>query len=164
MGLIVRGRFALDPTTTPPLKLVSVDPIGSRSVDVGRGVRLRLDGSLPKNEAMLNAKVEIDPRRFGGLGSVVDGTSILCASNYCSDWARRNRRPRVVGKVIGVMADEPMYILLTQPKLKAATRPNRESKRNRVEAGLVHFVLVQPGVVECPECPSRNVGKIVFEP
>jgi hypothetical protein len=163
--VISAGRFVLDPQANPP-RLKPIEDGSDRGpfVTVGTHVRLRPDPRLPLFEAILNLRVEIDARQHHGLGGVVGGCSVFCTSNFCREWALRNGRPRMVGKVIGVMADEPMYILLTQPKLKAADRSRRESRANRAEAGLVHFVLIEPGRIECPECPGPNVGEIVVEP
>ncbi len=161
MLLQISGRFRLDEAANPPpLKTITLDRDGSRSVTVGRGVALRLDPNLTVADALLNARIVVDAERYGGLGSVVDGCAVLCASNYCLDWARRNRRPRMVAKVIGIEADEPTYVLLAQPKLKGASRSRRESKANRIEAGLVSYVLIEPITVECPNCPSSNRGEV----
>jgi hypothetical protein len=67
----------------------------------------------------------------------------------------------MTAKIIGVMADEPTYVLLSQPKLKGLPRPRRETTANRREAGLVPFVLIEPGTVECGYCPGLNVGEVV---
>jgi len=142
----------------PPLKPIGLDPAGNRSVLVGRGITLRLGKQLTLQDSLLDARVVIDGDRFGGLGSVTDACSVLCASNFCRDWALRNGRPRVVAKVIGIMAVEPTYVLLTQPKLKGAMRPRRESTTNRREAGLAPFVLIEPGAIECGYCSGHNVG------
>jgi hypothetical protein len=165
MRLVVSGRFVLDEAAIPPpLKAIVLDQDGSPCIPVGRGVTLRLDPDLAIAPAVLNAKVIIDPKRYEGLGSVVDGCAVLCTSNYCGDWARRNGRPRIVAKIVGVMADEPTYVLLSQPKLKAASRSSHVSKANRIEAGLMPFILIQPGTVECPYCPGPNIGKVIVEP
>jgi hypothetical protein len=161
--LQVRGRFRLDEDANPPaLKTVTPHPDGSRSVTVGRGVALRLDPNLTVADALLNARIVVEAERYRGLGSVVDGCAVLCASNYCREWALRNGRPRTVAKVIGILANEPTYMLLAQPKLKGASRARRESKANRIEAGLVPFVLIEPVEVECPHCPGRNLGEVTL--
>lgn len=165
LQLAVVGRFALDPKANPPsLKPIELDQAQQPFVRLGEHVRLRPDPRLPTFEALLNLRVEIDPHQHHGLGGVVGGCPVFCASNYCREWAIRNRRPRMVGKVVGVMADVPTYILLTQPKLKSSDRSRRESRANRTEAGFVHFVLFEAARIECPECPGPNVGEVVVEP
>jgi hypothetical protein len=162
--LLVSGGFLLDEAANPPpLKAITLDRDDSRSVTVGRGVTLRMDPNLTLADALLNARVVVNARRYRGLGSVVGGCAVLCASNYCRDWALRNRRPRMVAKVIGVLADEPTYVLLTQPKLKGASRSRRESTANRIEAGLVSFILIEPITVECPHCPGPNLGEVTLD-
>jgi hypothetical protein len=159
--LLVSGRFVLDEKANPPpLKTIRLDPNGSASVSIGRGVAFRPDSGLSMPNAMYNARVVVDAAQYRGLGSVIDGCAVLCVSNHCRDWAFRNGRPRIVAKIVGVMADVPTYVLLRQPKLKGATWSRRESAANRLEAGLVPFVLIEPCAVECAYCPGGNVGEV----
>lgn len=94
------------------------------------------------------------------MGDVEGACAVICTSNWCRQWALRARRPRVVAKIVGVMADEPRFVLLSQPRLKNAPRGRHESSANRLEAGLFSFVLDEPGAVECPICPGPNVGEV----
>jgi hypothetical protein len=92
--LLVSGRFALDEASNPPpLKTIGLDPGGSRTISVGRGIALHADPKLTIRDAMLDARIVIDAGRINGLGSVIDGCSVLCTSNYCRDWALRNGAP-----------------------------------------------------------------------
>ena len=161
MTLNVTGKFALDnDRNPPPLKAVGQAPEGTPTVFLGRGVELRL-GQLPDAlDSLLASRIVVDPVVFTGLGSVTDACAVFCLSNYCRDWAFKNRRPRIAAKIVGVMADRPRYVLLTQPRLQGASRSRRESPANRAEAGLLPHVLVEPGVVECAHCPGRNVGEV----
>lgn len=160
MVLTVSDRFKLDTDHDPPtLKSIVNGPDGSRTVTIGRGVELRLGRHTSTLDALLDARV-LTSGGSTGLGSVEDACSVFCASNHCREWARRNRRPRMVAKVVGIMADEPRYVLLAQPRLQGAERQRRESPGNRAEAGLVHHVLVEPGTVECAWCPSRSIGEV----
>jgi len=128
-------------------------------VNLGRNVALRLDHHANLLDGLLDARVVTSPG-FTGLGNVEGGCAVICTSNWCLEWARRARRPRVVAKIIGVMADEPRFVLLMQPKLKDAPRGRHESIANRIEAGLVLFVLTEPSTVECAICPSPNIGEL----
>jgi hypothetical protein len=163
MELAVTGKFALDPEWNPPPIRPVHHVLGrARSVHLGRGVELRLGLHADPLDGLLDARVVIS-RGFTGLGDVEGGCAVLCASNWCREWARRAGRPRIVAKIIGVMADEARFVLLTQPKLKNAPRGRHESSANRIEAGLVPFVLVEPGAVECAMCPGPNIGQVYPE-
>ena len=161
MNLSVSGKFALDnERNPPPLKPARQSDDGTVTVSVGRGVDLRLGRHPDALDSLLDSRIVVDPSAFTGLGSVTDACAVFCLSNYCSEWARRNGRPRTVAKIIGVMADEPRYVLLTQPKLQGAARSRRESTANRQEAGLLPVILIEPGMVECPHCPGHKVGEV----
>lgn len=160
-NLRVTGKFALDnDRNPPPLKPVVRSKDGMVNVALGRGVDLRLRPHPDALDSLLDSRVVVGPGRFSGLGSVTDACAVFCISNFCRDWALKNGRPRVVAKVIGLMADEPRYVLLTQPRLKVAARTRRESRANRIEAGLVALTLIEPATVECPHCPGPNVGEV----
>ncbi len=120
---------------------------------------LRLGHHASVLDGLLDARIVTSPG-FTGLGNVEHGCAVICTSNWCLEWARRARRPRVVAKVIGVMADEPRFVLLMQPKLRNTPRGRHESSPNRIEAGLVPIVLVTPATVECPICPGPNFGEL----
>lgn len=161
MKIAVSGKFALDGDRNPPrLKSIDSGSDGSRTVSLGRGVNLRLGPHPDVLDALLDSRIAVDPAAFTGLGSVTDGCAAFCTSNDCSQWALKNRRPRTVAKVVGVMADQPRYVLLAQPKLMGTVRARRESTANRTEGGLVYFVLIEPATVECPHCPGRNLGQV----
>lgn len=89
---------------------------------------------------------------------------MICTSNWCRERSRRARRPRVVAMIIGVMADEPRFVVLMQPKLHDAPRGRHESRANRIEAGLAPFVLIEPAAIECSSCPGPNVGEVDLQP
>jgi hypothetical protein len=161
MNLSVSGKFALDnDRNPPPLKAARQSDDGTVTVSVGRGVDLRLGRHPDTLDSLLDSRIVVDPDAFTGLGSVTDACAVFCTSNHCREWARKNGRPRTVAKIIGVMADEPRYVLLTQPRLQGAARLRRESTANRQEAGLLSFILIEPGAVECPQCPGRNRGEV----
>ena len=163
--LISNGNFALDPDHNPPkLRPIEAGDNDRPFVALGRHVRLRPDPRLGTLEALLNLRVEVDPEHFEGLGDVNGGCGVFCTTNYCRDLAVRRRWPSPVAKVVGVLAGEPIFILLTQPRLTGVARPRHESKTNRKESGLAHHILIEAGELECPICPSRNVGEIVVEP
>jgi len=128
-------------------------------VALGRHVALRLDHHANLLDGLLDARIVTSPR-FTGLGNVQGGCAVICTSNGCREWALRARRPRVVAKIIGVVADEPRFVLLMQPKLNNAPRGRHESRANRIEAGLVPFVLVEPATIECAMCPGPNIGVV----
>jgi hypothetical protein len=160
LELFTTGKFVLDgKSNPPPLKPLVVVDEGRRTVELGRNVALRLGHQSDLLEGLLDARI-VPSLGFTGLGDVEGGCVVICASNSCSQWALRARRPRIVAKVIGVMADQPRFVLLAQPKLKSAPRARRESIANRREGGLVPFVLVEPGRVECAICPGPNVGEV----
>jgi hypothetical protein len=154
--LTVSGKFALDPKfNPPPLKVIRrVDD--EAYVDVGPGIKLRLGHHAVPLDQLLDMRVEVDATLFTGLASVEGGCAIFCASNHCRDWARRNGRPRFVAKVIGVASELPVYVVLSQPRLRDAPRVRHESGAQRREAGLVQFVLVEPVQLECPQCAGRG--------
>ena len=161
MNLSVSGKFALDhDRNPPPLKPTRQSQVGTVTVPVGRGVDLRLGRHPDALDSLMDSRIVVDPDAFTGLGSVTDACAVFCVSNHCREWARKNGRPRTVAKIIGVMVDEPRYVLLTQPRLQGAARSRRESPANRIEAGLVAFTLAEPGAVECPHCPGRNRGEV----
>jgi hypothetical protein len=163
--LISAGRFALDPKANPPrLKPIELGPNSRPLVSLGPHVRLRPDPRLPPFEAMLNMRVEIDTDQYHGLGGVIGGCSVFCTSNFCTSRALRRREPAIVAKVVGVMSDVPYFVLLSQPRLKGATRSRHESLANRSESGLMPHLLTEPGEIECPHCPGPNLGEIVLEP
>ena len=158
--LVVSGRFVLDTSwNPPPPKSIRQSADGLRFVAVGRGIELRLGRHANPLDDLLDARI-VTSRGFAGLGSVEGGCAVLCNSNTCREWARRAGRPRLVAKVISVMADETRFVLLTQPKLKHAPRQRHESRASRTDAGLAPLVLVEPGSVECAMCPSHNVGEV----
>jgi len=161
MNLSVNGKFALDnERNPPPLKPARQSDDGTVTVSIGRGVDLRLGRHPDALDSLLDSRIVVDPGAFTGLGSVSDACAVFCLSNHCREWARKNGRPRMVAKIIGVMADEPRYVLLTQPRLHGAARSRRESPANRIEAGLLSFILIEPGTVECPNCPGHNRGEV----
>ncbi len=160
MELTVTGKFLLDSGwNPPPLKSIERTPDGRSSVALGRDVALRLGHHPSVLDGLLDARI-VTSRGFTGLGSVEGGCAVICASNRCLESALRARRPRVVAKVIGVMADEPTFVLLTQPKLKGAPRGRHESSANRTDGRLVPYVLTEPAALECPICPGPNTGQI----
>jgi hypothetical protein len=110
--------------------------------------------------SLLDSRVEVDSAAFKGLGSVTDACAVFCLSNSCRQWALLNKRPRIVAKIVGILADGPRYVLLTQPRLKGAPHSRRESTSNRTESGLVPFVLNEPGAVECSYCPKVSGGRV----
>lgn len=154
--LTVTGKFALDPKfNPPPLKAIRRGGRGSY-VDVGRGIKLRLaDHAAPLDE-LLDMRVEIDDQLFSGVGSLEGGCAVMCASNRCADWARKNGRPRIVAKVIGIDALLPVYVVLSQPRLRDAPVVRHETAARRREAGLVPYVLIEPIQLECPQCSGRG--------
>jgi hypothetical protein len=161
MNLSVNGKFALDnERNPPPLKPARQSDDGTVTVSVGRGVDLRLGRHPDALDSLLDSRIVVDPDVFTGLGSVTDSCAVFCTSNHCREWARKNGRPRTVAKIIGVMVGEPRYVLLTQPRLQGAARSRRESPANRIEAGLLSFILIEPGTVECPNCPGHNRGEV----
>ena len=161
MNLSVSGKFVLDSDRNPPpLKPVGQSHDGAGTVSVGRGVDLQLGRHPDALDSLLGSRIVVDSGAFTGLGSVTDACAVFCTSNHCREWARRNGRPRTVAKIIGVMADEPRYVLLTQPRLQGAARLRRESTANRQEAGLLSFILIEPGTVECPYCPGHGRGEV----
>jgi hypothetical protein len=161
MNLSVSGKFALDEDRNPPPpKRTRQSDDGTVTVSVGRGVDLRLGRHPDALDSLLGSRIVVDPGAFTGLGSVTDACAVFCTSNHCREWARKNGRPRAVAKIIAVMADEPRYVLLTQPRLQGTARTRRESIANRQEAGLVSFILIEPGTVECSQCPGRNRGEV----
>lgn len=163
MKLAVTGKFALDGEwNLPPLKPLRRVVGEAPSVALGRTVELRLAGHANLLDGLLDARIVVSSG-FAGLGGVEGGCAVLCASNWCREWARRAGRPRVVAKIVGVMADEARFVLLTQPQIKNAPRGRHESRANRIEAGLVAVVLVEPGTVECPMCPGPNVGEVTVQ-
>lgn len=160
LELSVTGKFLLDDKSNPPeLKSIRHASDGTWSVGLGRSVALRLGHHANLLDALLDGRIETSSG-FTGLGSVEGGCAVICTSNWCRDWALRARRPRVVAKVIGVMADEPRFVLLRQPKLRDAPRERHESSANRIEAGLVPHVLIEAAAVECSSCPGPNIGKL----
>lgn len=160
MELTVSGRFVLDgELNPPPLKSMRGEPDGTTSVSLGRNIALRLGHTTNLLDGLLDARVVTSPG-FRGMGNVEGACAVICASNWCQDWAWRARRPRVVAKIIGVLADEPRFVLLRQPRLMNAPRGRHESTANRREAGLVPFILIEPGAVECAICPGPNVGEV----
>ncbi len=164
LRLTVTGKFVLDgERNPPPLKVLKDAPDGTRSFALGRNVALRLGHQSSLLEALLDARV-VTYRGFTGLGDVEGGCAVICSSNWCRQRAVRARRPRVVAKVIGLMADEPRIIVLMQPKLQRAPRGRHESRANRIEAGLAPFVLVEPAAIECSSCPGPNVGEVDLQP
>lgn len=162
MKLGVYGKFVLDPAKNPPpIRHVELAADGSPRVSVGRGAWLEMRLDLNPLDRLLDARPRVEPDMFTGLASVTDACAVMCASNHCREWARKSGgRPRIVGKVVGVMADEPRYVLLTLPRLKGAERVRRESRVNRIDAGFVHSVLTEPATVECPHCPVGNAGEV----
>jgi len=160
MELAVSGKFVLDSKwNPPPLKPFRRVLEGAPSVALGRSVELRLGHHADPLDGLLDARIVVSSS-FTGLGDIEGGCVVLCASNWCREWARRAGRPRIVAKIIGVMADEARFVLLTQPKLRNAPRGRHESSANRIEAGLVPFVLVEPAAVECAMCPGPNIGEV----
>jgi len=158
--LAVTGKFVLDEERNPPpLRSIEASSVGEISIPLGRGVDLLLRPHANLLDRLLDSRVKIS-EGFTGLGSIEGGCSVFCTSNWCREWARRMRRPRIVAKVVGVMADEATFVLLSQPRLLGAQRGRRETRVNRVEAGLAPFVLIEPGAVECTECPGRNMGEV----
>jgi hypothetical protein len=104
--LTVSGKLVLDSEwNPPPMKPLRHGLEGVPSVKLGRGVELRLGHHASLLDGLLDARIVVS-RGFRGLGSIEGGCAVLCASNRCAEWARRAGRPRVVAKVIGVMADE----------------------------------------------------------
>jgi hypothetical protein len=163
LKLIVSGKFVLDSESNPPpLKAIRDVLEGTPSVALGRNVELRLGRHASLLDGLLDARVVVS-RGFAGLGDVEAGCAVLCVSNSCREWARRAGRPRTVAKIIGVMADEARFVLLTPPKLKNAPRGRHESSANRIEAGLVPFVILEPGTVQCAWCLSPNTGEVSLE-
>jgi len=159
MKLTVTGHFLLDPEwNPPPMKALRVTR-GRISAVLGPNVALRFGHHERLLDGLLDGRVVTSPG-FTGLGDIEDGCAVMCTSNSCRQWALRARRPRVVAKVIGVMADEPRFVLLTQPRLRNAPRGRRESGANRIEAGLLSLVLVEPAPVECAICPGPNTGEV----
>lgn len=161
MKLGVDGKFVLDPRHNPPrIRSIEVAADAAQRVSVGLGVWLELRPDLDPLDRLLDARPRVDST-YTGLASIRDACAVICASNHCADWARRSGgRPRIVAKIVGVMADEPRFVLLSLPRLKGAERLRRESRANRVEAGLVHAVLNEPARVECPHCPVGNSGEV----
>ena len=160
MELAVTGKFALDSEwNPPPLKPLRRVADGAPSAILGRHVELRLARHANLRDGLLDARIVVS-RGYTGLGDVEGGCAVLCASNWCRDWARRSRRPRVVAKIVGVMADEARFVLLRQPRLRNTPRGRHESSAQRIEAGLVPLVLVESGAVECAMCPGPNVGEV----
>lgn len=160
MELRVAGKFVLDDLSNPPaLKSIRAIGNGRSIVEVGPNVALRLGHQSDVLDSLLDARI-VTSAGFSGLGDVEAGCAVLCVSNTCRQWALRARRPRIVAKVIAVMADQPRFILVAQPRLKAAPRARRESVANRREAGLVHYVLIEPAAVECAVCPGPNIGEV----
>jgi len=161
MEIAVTGKFALDGDwNPPPLKPLRLRTDAARSVKLGRHVELRLGRHATLLDGLLDARIVVSSG-FTGLGDVEGGCAVLCASNWCREWARRAGRPRVVAKIIGVMADEARFVLLTQPKIRNAPRGRHESRARRVEAGLVPSVLIEAGAVECAVCPGPNIGQVI---
>lgn len=159
MELAVTGKFVLDnDRNPPPLKRLRGET-GARFVRLGRHVDLRLGDHPSLLDGLLDARV-VTSTGFTGLGDVDRGCAVICASNSCRQWALRARRPRVVAKIVGVMAGEARYVLLAQPRLAGSTRGRRETTASRSEAGLVPFVLVEPRAVECAMCPGENRGEV----
>jgi hypothetical protein len=157
--LIVTGKFSLDRTfDPPPLKPIERLDVMSDLVRLGPSVLLRLPRHLPPLEALLDARVETDSGQFSGLSNVREGCAVFCRTNRCDDRARRLRRPGIVAKVVGIQSDRPRYVALAQPLLLGASRARRESVGQRREAGLVHFVLVEPFRLQCPQC--GNTGTV----
>ena len=124
---------------------------------------LRLGHQSSLLEALLDARV-VTSRGFTGLGDVEGACAVFCTSNWCQQRSLRARQPRVVAKIIGVMADEPRFVVLMQPRLLRAPRGSHESRANRIEAGLAPFVLVEPAAIECSSCPGHNVGEVDLQP
>jgi hypothetical protein len=156
----VTGKFALDSEwNPPPLEPLRLVADAAPSVKLGRHAELRLGRHANLLYGLLDARIVVS-NGFTGLGDVEGGCAVLCTSNRCREWARRSGRPRVVAKIVGVMADEARFVLLMQPRLKNTPRVRHESGAHRIEAGLVPFVLVEPGAVECAICPGPNVGEV----
>lgn len=154
--LTVEGKFVFDPAFNPP-PLKSIRRVaGVGYVDVGEGVTFRLGQHPAALDQLLDLRVEVDPGLFTGLGSIEGGCAIICASNRCAEWARRNGRPRAVAKVIGVASQLPVYVLVSQPRLREAPRARHETATNRRAAGLVPYALVEPIAIQCPQCSQRG--------
>lgn len=164
LGLTVTGKFVLDGEwNPPPLKSLKHAPDGTRSFALGRNVDLRLGHQSSLFEGLLDARV-VTSRGFTGLGNVDGSCAVICASNWCRERSLRAGRPRVVAKIVGVMADEPRFVVLMQPKLQRAPRGRHESRANGIGAGLAPFVLVEPAAIECSSCPGPNVGEVDLQP
>ena len=160
MKLVVTDNFLLDSEwNPPPLKALRQRPDGTSYASFGRTVTLQLGHHASLLDGLRDARI-VTSRGFKGLGDVNDGCSVVCNSNRCRGWALRAHRPRVVAKVIGVLADEPRFVLLLQPKLSNAPRGRHESRANRIEARLVPYVLFTPEALECAVCPGRNIGEL----
>ena len=118
MNLSIFGKFALDEERNPPpFKPITTSPDGTGTVSLGRGIDLRLPRHPVMLQSLLDARVEVDSAAFTGLACVTDACAVLCLSNSCRQWALLNRRPRIVAKIVGILADGPRYVLLTQPRL-----------------------------------------------
>jgi hypothetical protein len=157
--LSVTGTFALDPKHNPPrLRSIGQTDDGSKTVEIGTGISLRLGDGGTLLESLLDLRVHVDVDVFEGLGNVTDACTIFCTSNTCRQAALRSGRPRMVAKVVGIDADQPRYVLLNPPPLLGTGRQRRETPANRKEAGLAPWVLIEPGKIACHRCP--NVGQV----
>jgi hypothetical protein len=161
-GLTVRGKFSLASGPNPPaVKTIEARADGRQVVQLGRGVSLVLGSLDDALDRLMDARVVVDGE-FRGLGSIEKGLAVICMSNVCTTWALRMRRPRFVAKVVGIESDLPRYVLLSVPRLVGAPRARPESARNRGEAGLVAFVLIEAGQIQCAFCGTE--GQVVPEP